>query len=116
MNFNGTPNERRRACSPDTFAAICAEERLSALIMTAATPAAVPEAHAEALSLKQDSPCFFQQKVDKMGASVALKNIDEFTTEKGTDAAQQRVADGGDVEPPSPVMSRLKRSDSGRFF
>ena len=78
--------------------------------------AAVPEAHAEALSLKQDSPCFFQQKVDKMGASVALKNIDEFTTEKGTDAAQQRVADGGDVELPSPVMSRLKRSDSGRFF
>ena len=37
--------ERRRACSPDTFAAICVEERLSILIIVAATPAATPEAH-----------------------------------------------------------------------
>ena len=45
LNVSGTPSERRRSCNLETFAIICCDERSSALIMAAATPAAVPEAH-----------------------------------------------------------------------
>ena len=64
--------------------------------------------------MTQASPVFFQQKVDKVGAAVVLKNIDEFTTEQGTAATSQPAGD--EKEPPSPIMSRLQRSDSGRLF
>ena len=77
LNASGTPSVRSRSCSCDTFAAICAKERFSLLIMTAATPAAVPEAHSLGCSrvteLVRNDCAIDLPATSRLGASVTVR-------------------------------------------
>ena len=75
LNVSGAPINRSKFCTFDTFAAICADERLKALITTAATPAAVPEAHSFGCSRVTD--CVRNDVAMDFPATCRARNIGE---------------------------------------
>ena len=90
LNVNGAPIARSKFCTFETFVAICTDDRLKALITTAATPAAVPEAHS--LGCSRVTDCVRNEvaidfpATSKLGAPAtvrARKGIKKGTVEFG---------------------------------